>query len=93
MKAPQGIAYHQAELIYLPGNVVIEREGTQELAPYYIETRELVLKIPDAFASTAKEVSIKSAEQWTTAVGLQAWLNEPPRLKLLHQVRGHYDFK
>ncbi|MES9940038.1 MAG: LPS export ABC transporter periplasmic protein LptC [Candidatus Thiodiazotropha sp. 6PLUC2] len=93
MQAEQGVADHQQETLYLPGRVIIEREGKGDFAPYLIETEDLTFKSKDSYASTAEAVEIQSGQQRISAVGMQAWLTEPSRLKLLHQVRGYYEFE
>jgi lipopolysaccharide export system protein LptC len=93
MQAENGIADHQQETLYLPGRVVIEREGKGDFAPYLIETEDLIYRSDNAYASTSEAVTILSGRQRLSAIGLRAWLTEPSRLKLLHQVRGYYEFE
>ncbi|MES9927717.1 MAG: LPS export ABC transporter periplasmic protein LptC [Candidatus Thiodiazotropha sp. 6PDIVS] len=93
VQAEHGVADHQQETLYLPGKVVMKREGKGDFAPYQIETEELTFKAKNSYASTAEAVNIQSGQQRISAIGLEAWLAEPSRLKLLHQVRGYYEFK
>ncbi|MEJ2610434.1 MAG: LPS export ABC transporter periplasmic protein LptC [Candidatus Thiodiazotropha sp.] len=93
MQAEYAISNHRDESIYLPGRVIIDRQGKDDFAPYHIVTRDLMIETQKSFASTSEKVTIDSDQQQISALGMRAWLNEPSRLKLLHQVRGHYEFK
>ena len=93
MQAENGVADHRRETLYLPGKVVIEREGKGDFAPLYIETEDLTYEAGNAYASTSEAVTFLSGRQRVSAIGLQAWLSEPSRLKLLHRVRGYYEFE
>ncbi|MET0066765.1 MAG: LPS export ABC transporter periplasmic protein LptC [Candidatus Thiodiazotropha sp.] len=93
LQAEKGIARHREQHLMLPGEVVIDRAGFEEAAPYHIRTRDLAVQMPDVHVSTDQPVSLISGEQRMTARGLEAWLKEPARLQLLHQVRGHYEFE
>jgi lipopolysaccharide export system protein LptC len=92
MQADQGFIRRIEGSLYLPGPVVIDRPGSTESAPLHIITRELTLFFDDSFATTKASVRIESDEQWMTATGMEAWFKEPVRLKLLHDVRGYYEF-
>ena len=93
MRAERGVAKRREETLYLPGRVVIDRDAKGDIAPYHIVTEDLTLEMRNSFASTSRAVDIESGQQRVSALGMQAWFDEPPRLKLLHQVRGHYEFK
>lgn len=93
MQARDGVIRRSEETLHLPGRVVIDRPGGAESAPLHIVTQDLTLHFEDAFATTGGPVRIESDRQWMTATGLEAWLREPLRLKLLHEVRGYYEFK
>jgi lipopolysaccharide export system protein LptC len=93
MEAEQGIANHRQETVYLPGRVVIERDGKDDFAPYRIETENLTLQTRDSYAYSSEAVNIQSGQQRLSAVGFQVWFSEPSRMKLLNQVRGRYEFK
>ncbi|MCU7905750.1 MAG: LPS export ABC transporter periplasmic protein LptC [Candidatus Thiodiazotropha sp. (ex Epidulcina cf. delphinae)] len=93
MQAEEGIARSRDETLFFPGSVTLERPGDAELSSYRFLTRDLTLALRTEFASTTQAVRIESDGQWVTAVGMEAWLNQPMRLKLLRQVRGYHDFK
>jgi lipopolysaccharide export system protein LptC len=93
MWAEHGLIKRSEETLHLPGRVVIDRPGNGDSAPLHIVTRDLTLRFNDSFADTDASVRIESDKQWMTATGMEAWLREPMRLKLLHDVRGYYEFQ
>ncbi|MET0089112.1 MAG: LPS export ABC transporter periplasmic protein LptC [Candidatus Thiodiazotropha sp.] len=92
LQAEKGVARHREENLFLPGDVMIDRPEAEGAAPYHIRTRDLSLEIPGVHVTTDQSVTVTSREQRITGRGLEAWLQEPARLRLLHQVRGHYVF-
>jgi lipopolysaccharide export system protein LptC len=92
LQAEKGIARHREEKLFLPGEVEIDRAGQDDVAPYRIRTRDLTLQMPGIHVSTDQPVTLTSGEQRLTGLGLEAWLRAPARLRLLHQVRGYYEF-
>ncbi|MBV2122051.1 MAG: LPS export ABC transporter periplasmic protein LptC [Candidatus Thiodiazotropha sp. (ex Ctena orbiculata)] len=93
MRGENGLADHRRQTLFLPGQVVIEREGRDEFAPYRIETEDLTIHAEESYAETAEAVRIESGVDWLSAVGMQIWFDEPSRLELLGQVRGRYEFE
>ncbi|MDJ0805411.1 MAG: LPS export ABC transporter periplasmic protein LptC [Gammaproteobacteria bacterium] len=79
------------EKISLPGPVTIDRAGLGASPPYHIETRDLHMVAATNYAETDQAIRVESEDHWITAIGMQGWLQEPVRIKLLNQVRGHYD--
>jgi lipopolysaccharide export system protein LptC len=92
MQAEKALANDRTEEVFLPGEVVIERDADPHNPPYHIVTRDLTLETADAHATTDQPVLIQSGEQRITAVGMEGWLRSPVKLNLLHQVRGRYVF-
>jgi lipopolysaccharide export system protein LptC len=93
MRAKLGLIRRSEETLRLPGRVDIDRPGGMGSAPLRIVTQDLTLRFEDTFASTDGPVRIESDHQWMTATGMEAWLKQPLRLKLLHDVRGYYEFQ
>ncbi|PUB78920.1 MAG: LPS export ABC transporter periplasmic protein LptC [gamma proteobacterium symbiont of Ctena orbiculata] len=93
MEADRGVIRGDQEIVHLPGPVVIDRPGGKETAPLHITTQDLTLHSDRSMATTEGPVRIESDAQWVTAVGMQAWFQQPMRLKLLHKVRGYYEFQ
>jgi len=77
-------------LVLLSGEVLIEREGDTVNRPMRILTRELRVQPEQDYAETDEKVRVESESDWLNAVGMQAWLRPPTRLKFLSQVKGHY---
>lgn len=92
MEADRGVIRSDEEIVHLPGRVIIDRPGSKDSAPLHIITHDLTLHADDSMATTEGAVRIESDRQWVTATGMQAWFQEPMRLKLLHEVRGYYEF-
>ncbi len=79
------------KLVYLKGTVDISREASPGRLPVHLITRDLMVQPHDQYAETEHPVRIRSGEHWLKSVGLQAWLQTPVRIKLLADVRGHYE--
>ena len=92
MQAEQALADNRTETVYLPGEVIIERDADPRNAAYRIVTSDLTLETATSHATTDRPVLITSDEQRITAIGMEGWLNSPIKLNLLHQVRGYYVF-
>jgi lipopolysaccharide export system protein LptC len=93
MRAQAGHIRGSEETLHLTGRVVIDRPSGVDSAPLHITTQDLALRLENSFATTDGPVRIESDEQWVTATGMEAWLKKPLRLKLLHEVRGYYEFQ
>ena len=77
-------------LILLSGEVLIERQGNTANRPLRILTRNLRVQPGEDYAETDEKVRVESDLDWLDAVGMQAWLRPPSRLKFLSQVKGFY---
>ena len=77
-------------LVLLSGEVLIEREGDADNRPMRILTRELRVQPEQDYAETDEKVRVESESDWLVAVGMQAWLRPPSRLKFLSQVKGYH---
>ena len=56
-----------------------------------VVTRDLRVQPKHSYAETDQPVKVQSGPHRVEAVGLQAWLRPPVRIKLLGHVRGHYE--
>lgn len=90
MQADKALANSNDDKVFMPGEVVIDRDADAHEAAYHIVTRDLTLETANAHATTAAAVRIESGRQWITAIGMEGWLKAPVRLHLLDQVRGRY---
>ncbi len=91
MQAERALSYNDEERIYLPGEVVIDRQADDRHPAYHLVTRDLTLETATAHATTDQPVLIESDRQRITAIGLEGWLKAPVKLNLLSQVRGKYE--
>jgi lipopolysaccharide export system protein LptC len=92
MQADKALAYDDEERVFLPGEVVINRDASPQQPPYHIVTRDLTLETATAHATTDQPVRIESGKQWITAIGMEGWFKTPTKLNLLNQVRAYYVF-
>jgi lipopolysaccharide export system protein LptC len=92
MQAQEGLIRPGEETLHLPGRVVIDRPSGADSAPLRIVTQDLTLHVEDSYATTDGPVRIESDQHWMSAKGMEAWLKDSLRLKLLHEVRGYYEF-
>jgi lipopolysaccharide export system protein LptC len=93
MRAEKALANDKEERVFLPGEVIIERDADPRNPPYHIVTRDLTLENKSGRATTAAPVRIESGQQWITGIGMEGWLRTPIKLNLQKQVRGYYVFE
>jgi lipopolysaccharide export system protein LptC len=77
-------------LVLLSGDVRIERAGGSMTRPMRMHTRDLRVQPRQDYAETDEKVRVDSDVDWLEAVGMQAWLRPPSRIKFLSQVKGHH---
>jgi len=77
-------------LVLLAGEVLIERAAGTGNRPLRMVTRDLRVQTHEDYAETDEKVRVESDADWLDAVGLQAWLRPPSRLKFLSQVKGYH---
>lgn len=92
MQAEKALANSANDRVFMPGEVLIDRDAGKHNAAYHITTRDLTLETANAHATTQAAVRMESDSQWITAIGMEGWLKAPMRLHLLRQVRGQYVF-
>ncbi len=88
----KALAKDKEALIFLPGQVVIDRDPDADHPAYHILTRDLTVETDTSRTTTDAPIRIESGQQWITAVGMEGWLRSPIKLNLLHQVKGYYVF-
>ncbi len=93
MQAEKAIAYSETDIIHMPGQVVMKREGTSAHPPYHIVTSNLSVETETAHTTTDAPIRVDSNQQWIEAVGMEGWLKAPVKINLLSQVRGKYVFE
>jgi lipopolysaccharide export system protein LptC len=90
IRASDALVSTDGELVLLRGEVLIEREAGADNRPLRLVTRELRVQPRQDYAETDAAVRVDSDPDWVEAVGMQAWLRPPSRLKLLSQVNGYH---
>jgi len=91
IRSELGWVSRDGELLLLQGEVQIERETDGNVRPMHLVTRDLRVQPKDEYAETEQPARVDSGPHWMESTGLQAWLREPVRIKLLADVRGHYE--
>lgn len=79
------------EVLLLQGEVKIDRSAARGVRPLHITTRDLRVQPRDNYLETDAPVDSRSEKSRIHAIGMQAWFNKPIRIKLLANVRGHYE--
>lgn len=90
VEAEQAWMSSDGDLLLLTGEVLIDRAGDGSQPPTRVLTRDLRVRPRDDYAETDEKVRVESGRDWLEAVGLQAWLRPPSRLKFLSEVEGLY---
>jgi len=85
-----GVLTEDQSRLMLKGQVKIRRLPDPETAPLHIVTRNLLVEPQREYAETAEAVTITSNGNRIEAVGMQAWLRPPGRIKFLSQTRARY---
>jgi lipopolysaccharide export system protein LptC len=91
VRSERGWLSGDGELLLLQGQVDIDRSAAPTVRPAHIVTHNLRVQPRENYAETDEQVSMRSEKSWVTSKGLQLWFAQPMRLKLLTNVRGHYE--
>jgi lipopolysaccharide export system protein LptC len=91
LRADQGWLAGQRDELWLRGQVFIDREATQTGPAYHLVTRDLHLTQDPDYAETEQSVYLLSGQDQLQGLGMQAWFEPEPRIKLLSQVRGRFE--
>jgi lipopolysaccharide export system protein LptC len=91
--AEQGWLSADGELALLSGRVTMEREASLTSLPLKMVTTDVRIQPSSNYLETDNHVKITSNDDVVTAVGMQAWLTEPGRVKFLSNVRAHYEIR
>ncbi|WP_428608115.1 LPS export ABC transporter periplasmic protein LptC [Sedimenticola sp.] len=79
------------EVLLLQGAVKIDRSAAPGVRPLHIRTRDLRVQPRDNYVETDAQVNARSNADRIDAKGMQIWLQQPIRIKLLANVRGRYE--
>jgi len=77
-------------LVLLNGEVHITREAGMDNRPIRLDTHNVRVQPYQDYAETDEPVRVRSGKDRVDAVGMQAWLRSPARIKLLADVKGHH---
>jgi lipopolysaccharide export system protein LptC len=91
VEAEHALVSADGSLLLLSGEVRIDRAGDAENPPLRVLTRDLRVQPGEDYAETDEKVRVETDTDWIDAVGMQAWLRPPSRLKFLSQVKGYYE--
>jgi len=91
IRAQTGWVAPDGNQVLLQGAVTIDREAASGILPVHLETRELRVRPKEEYAETEQPVRVVSGPDWVQSRGLQAWIKAPVRIKLLADVRSHYE--
>ena len=86
----QGWLSADGEQALLSGRVTVLRPAGENNPPFKMITRDLRIQPKNNYMETDHPVFAKSREDTIDAVGMQAWMNEPGRIKFLSDVRANY---
>jgi len=90
VKAEQGWLSSDGELALLSGRVTIIRPATKDTASFKMVTSDLRVQPDSNYMETDNHVNAKSGKDVIDAVGMQAWMGEPGRIKFLSEVKANY---
>jgi lipopolysaccharide export system protein LptC len=90
VKAEQGWLSSDGELALLSGRVTIFRAATKDSAAFKMITSDLRVQPDSNYMETDNHVNAKSGKDVIDAVGMQAWMGEPGRIKFLSEVKANY---
>ncbi len=81
------------EVLLLSGKVRIDRSAAPEVRAMHMTTKDLRVQPKENYAETDAKVHAWSHGDIIDAKGMRAWFNKPIRIKLLANVKGHYNAK
>lgn len=90
VQAEQGWLSADGELALLSGRVTILRPASDTTVPFKMVTSDLRIQPDNNYLETDNAVRVNSNSDQIDAVGMQAWMGEPGRIKFLSNVRAHY---
>ena len=93
VQGEEAIMTSDQDSLFMSGEVTIERAGATGITPYHIVTRDLTVNTVTAYAETDQPIRIDSNDHWIDGIGMQGWLQDPVRIKLLNKVRGYYEIQ
>ena len=93
VQAEQGWLSADGELALLSGRVTIIRPASETTAPFKMVTSDLRIQPENNYLETDNAVKATSGKDQIDAIGMQAWMGPPSRIKFLSDVRSIYEPK
>lgn len=93
IKSASARVLHRTDEVLLDGPVDIFRPESPGDPPLHVITRDVRFLQNENYAETAQDAVLESQGHRVEGVGLQAWLTEPVRVTLLHEVRGRHELE
>lgn len=90
VEAEQGWLSADGELALLSGHVTILRPAGEKTAPFKLITSNLRIQPENNYLETDDPVKANSGSDQIDAIGMQAWMGQPARIKFLSDVRANY---
>lgn len=91
MTAQQGQISENGKRVTLTGGVTIDRQQSPSEAAIHITAEDLRIDPNEGYLETDNKVELSNLGSHAEAVGMQAWLKTPARIKLLSKARGYYE--
>ncbi len=88
--AEQGWLSADGELALLSGRVTILRSAGEKSVPFKLITSNLRIQPENNYLETDDPVKANSGSDQIEAIGMQAWMGQPARIKFLSDVRANY---
>ncbi len=90
VQAEQGWLSADGELALLSGRVTIIRPASETTVPFKMVTSDLRIQPENNYLETDNAVTATSGKDQIDAIGMQAWMGQPSRIKFLSDVRSIY---
>ena len=91
LHSEQGWLSADGELALLSGRVTMTRAATADSPAIKMVTSDVRIQPGNNYMETDNHVTITSANDSVNADGMQAWLDDPGRIKFLSNVRASYE--
>jgi len=94
LRAERGVITSRQTVIELLDECMLEESGIGNRGkPLRLRTRDLRIDTEGRYAETSEHVDIESDKNRLSGNGMQLWFQSPMRLKLLSEVRSHYEIQ
>lgn len=91
VRSESGWLSGDGEKLQLTGTVTIDRAAGPDNRPMHLATTDMLVRPKENYAESSQKVTIHSLNDRQESGGMQAWFEEPVRLKFGPKVRGYYE--